>query len=100
MLTIKDPRAALRLLRVDEGDLANRAVAGTEVDTEQMDGVIEARMDVEQAVLSLPIELRAVAFLCGAHDMGQREAARLLGVDQSTVSRRFEEALRCLAEAL
>jgi DNA-directed RNA polymerase specialized sigma24 family protein len=57
-------------------------------------------LTVRAAVARLPQELRDVAELCWLQDLEQKQAARMLGVCTTTVSKRLQLAGRRLALTL
>lgn len=72
-------REALRLLRVSISELNP--------------GDVIYRMQVLSALKKLDKNLREVAWAIGVLELTQEEVAGLLNVNQSTVSRRWKEAL-------
>lgn len=61
---------------------------------------IELRMDVEQALESLPDELREAAILFFFQELKQKEIAELLDIKLSLVKYRISRAKKLLSERL
>ena len=57
---------------------------------------IDARLTVQAALQTLPIDQRAAISLCVAADYSHAEAAEILGVAESTISWRLHEVRRLL----
>ena len=55
---------------------------------------------VQLALAQLPAEEREVVVLRGIEQLPNREVAKMLGVDDSAVTRRFQRALQRLRELL